>query len=449
MFQNILIIDDNPSILTALQMLVQTKFHQVFTLRSPSSLISTLQRENIDVVLLDMNYTAKVNTGNEGIFWLNEILKFDSDISVIMITAYGDIDLAVRAVKNGAFNFILKPWDNDKLLATIHSAIQLRKSKLKNKSLKQEITPSTYQIIGKSAAMQSVLDMVNKVAKTDVNILITGENGTGKELIAKEIHRLSNRKNEIMLSIDMGSISETLFESELFGHKKGAFTDAVADRTGKFETANKGSLFLDEIGNLPMSLQAKMLRVLQERKITKVGDNKSIPIDVRLISATNRDLSKMIAEKNFREDLLYRIKTIQIHIPPLRERDNDIILLAEYFLNKYANKYGKTMPVLSNKAQKMLLHYAWPGNVRELQHQMERAIILSNDKIIRPEVLNLTQMPQKSELWFKMSLEEMEKSMILYWIGKEHNNMSAIAKKMGITRQTLYNKMKKYNINKQ
>jgi len=449
MFQNILIIDDNPSILTALQMLVQTKFHQVFTLRNPNSLMSTLQRENIDVILLDMNFNAGVNSGNEGIFWLNEILKFDPAISVIMITAYGDIDLAVRAVKNGAFNFILKPWDNDKLLATIHSAIQLRKSKLKNKSLKQEITPSTYQIIGKSAAMQSVIDMVNKVAKTEVNVLITGENGTGKELIAQEIHRLSNRKNEIMLSIDMGSISETLFESELFGHKKGAFTDAVADRTGKFEMAHKGSLFLDEIGNLPLPLQAKMLRVLQERKITKVGNNQPVSIDVRLISATNRDLNKMIAEKSFREDLLYRINTIQIHIPPLRERDNDIILLAVYFLKKYADKYAKPVPVLSHKVQKMLLNYAWPGNVRELQHQMERAIILSNDKILHPEILNLTKTSQKSELWHKMSLEEMEKTMILYWIGKEHNNMSAVAKKMGITRQTLYNKIKKYNLNRQ
>ena len=443
---HILIIDDNKSILTALQMLVQTEFEQVTTLENPNSLISTLQQNRIDVVLLDMNFNAGVNTGNEGIYWLNEIKKYDPDISVIMITAYGDVELAVRAVKEGAFNFILKPWDNHKLLATIHSAIQLRKSKQKNQHLTQELSMPAYEIIGKSQAMKEVMSIVEKVAKTDANILITGENGTGKELIAREIHRLSNRKNEIFLSVDMGSISESLFESELFGHKKGAFTDAVEDRTGKFETAHKGSLFLDEIGNLPMALQAKMLRVLQERSITRLGDNKAIPIDIRLISATNRNLQEMVAGKQFREDLLFRINTINIHLPPLREREEDILLLANYFLQKYARKYGKAVPKLSGKSQKALMMYNWPGNIRELQHQMEKAVILSDGQIIHPDVFALNQTPGSPEKWNKMTLEEMEKSMIEQCIRHENGNMSAVAKKLGITRQTLYNKLKKYGL---
>ena len=443
---HILIIDDNKSILTALQMLVQTEFEQVTTLENPNSLMSILRREKIDVILLDMNFNAGVNTGNEGIYWLNKIKKYDANISVIMITAYGDVELAVRAVKEGAFNFILKPWDNHKLLATIHSAIQLRKSKQKNHNLTQELSMPSYEIIGQSQAMKEVMNIVEKVAKTDANILITGENGTGKELIAREIHRLSNRKNEIFLSVDMGSISETLFESELFGHKKGAFTGAIEDRAGKFQTAHKGSLFLDEIGNLPVGLQAKLLRVLQERRIIRLGDNQSIPIDVRLISATNRNIQNMIAENQFREDLLFRINTINIHLPPLREREEDILLLAEYFLQKYARKYGKRIPKLSGKSRKALMKYTWPGNIRELQHQMEKAVILSDETIIRPEVFSLNPTPASPEKWNKMTLEEMEKAMIEQCIRNENANMSAVAKKLGITRQTLYNKLKKYGL---
>ncbi len=443
---HILIVDDNKSVLTALQMLVQTEFEQVYTLHNPGSLMTTLKRNKIDVVLLDMNFNAGINTGNEGIYWLNEIMKYDANISVIMITAYGDVSLAVRAVKEGAFNFILKPWDNHKLLATIHSAVKLRKSKQKNYSLTQELSLPTYEIIGKSEAMQKVMKMLRKVAATDANVLITGENGTGKELIAREIHRLSHRRKEILLNIDMGSISESLFESELFGHKKGAFTDAIEDRIGKLETADKGSVFLDEIGNLSLSLQAKMLRVLQDRTITKVGDNKVIPIDIRLIAATNRDINKMVTEKQFRQDLLYRINTINIHLPPLRERENDILLLANYFLNKYAQKYAKNQPKLSEKAQKVLMQYAWPGNIRELQHQMEKAIILSDEKWISSNLFSLNTSVQKHEKWNNLTLEEMEQSMIENCIKDENGNMSAVAKKLGITRQTLYNKLKKYGL---
>ena len=346
MKSKILILDDNRSVLTALEMLLQSEFDQIFTLKNPNSLISTIQEHAIDIVLLDMNFNAGVNNGNEGIYWLRQVQKYDPTISVIMITAYGDIELAVKAVKEGAFDFILKPWDNNKLISTIHASLKLRKSIIENASLlktthtlKQELKPSSQILIGQSEPMKQVMEMVKKVAVTDANILITGENGTGKELIAREIHRYSKRNQEIMLGVDMGAISETLFESELFGHTKGSFTDAKEDRIGKFEAANKGTLFLDEIGNLSLSLQAKMLTTLQNRTIIKLGSNTHIPIDIRLISATNKDLNAMIADGLFREDLLYRINTITIELPPLRNRGNDIALLAEFFLFKYANKY--------------------------------------------------------------------------------------------------------------
>ena len=454
MNKKILIVDDNKSVLTALEMLVQTEFDDIYTLSNPNSIISTIQEHNIDVVLLDMNFHTSVNTGNEGIYWLNEIMKYDDTIIVIMITAYGDIELAVKAVKEGAFNFILKPWENNKLLSTLHSAIKLRKSNLENNSLKkvsenlkQEITQTNYQIIGQSSSMVEVLDVVHKVAGTDANILITGENGTGKELIAQEIHRLSKRKGEILLSVDVGSISENLFESELFGHKKGAFTDAKYERIGKIEAANKGSLFLDEIANIPLSLQAKLLNVIQNRTITKIGDNKAIPVDIRLICATNKNLENMVEKGSFRADLLYRINTIKIELPPLRERDNDIILLAEFFLDKYSKKYDKQGLKISKKAKRKLLKYNWPGNVRELQHSVEKAVILSENSILDDTNFTLNQQPKIINKSFQnLTLEEMEKIMITNCIDKEKGNMSNVAKKLGITRQTLYNKLKKYGI---
>ncbi len=454
MSNNILIVDDKKSVLTALEMLIQTEFDEVITLNNPKSLISTIEQNNVDIVLLDMNFTAGINNGNEGIFWLNEILKFDSSIIVIMITAYGDVELAVKAVKKGAFDFILKPWDNNKLISTLHASLKLRKSKLKTTSLqkttnnlKREINPSNYRLIGQSNAMLKVMEMVKKVAVTDANILITGENGTGKELIAREIHKYSKLQNEILLSVDMGAISETLFESELFGHKKGSFTDAKEERIGKFETANNGTIFLDEIGNLSLQLQAKILTVLQNRKVTKLGDNLAIPIKIRLISATNKDIDTMIVDGLFREDLLYRINTIHIELPPLRERENDVILLAEFYLDKYSRKYDKGRLKISEKAKRKLLKYKWPGNVRELQHSIEKAVILSDNSILNEDSFSLNQNTsnQKNNLE-NLTIEEMEKELIINCIETEKGNMSIVSKKLGITRQTLYNKLKKYNL---
>jgi len=453
MNNKILIVDDKKSVLTALEMLVQTEFEEVFTISNPNILISTIESENIDIVLLDMNFRAGINSGNEGMFWLKKIQKLDLNIVVIMITAHGDVELAVRAVKEGAFNFILKPWDNNKLLSSLHSAMQLRKSRVENtilknseSNLKKELSLSNYNLIGQSKPMLEVLDLVKKVAKTDANILITGENGTGKELIAREIHKNSLRNNEILLSVDMGAISDSLFESELFGHKKGSFTDAKQDRIGKFETANIGTIFLDEIGNLSLSLQAKILSVLQNRTVTKLGDNIPLSIDIRLISATNRDIEKMIAEENFREDLLYRINTIKIELPPLRERGDDIILMAEFYLEKYSNKYGKTELKISKKAKRKLLKYNWPGNVRELQHSIEKAVILSDGNILHDYNFSLNQNLTQNMKLKNLTIEEMEKKMILACIDNEKGNMSAVSKKLGITRQTLYNKLNKYGI---
>ncbi len=454
MKSNILILDDNKSVLTALEMLLQTEFDHVFTLNNPNNLISTIQKRNIDVVLLDMNFKAGINSGNEGIYWLHQIQKYDSTISVIMITAYGDIELAVKAVKEGAFDFILKPWDNNKLISTLHASMKLRKSKIENASLlkathtlKQELKPTSQTLIGQSKPMRRVMEMVKKVAVTDANIFITGENGTGKELIAGEIHRYSKRNKEIMLAVDMGAISETLFESELFGHTKGSFTDANEDRIGKFEAANKGTLFLDEIGNLSLSLQAKMLTTLQNRTIIKLGSNIQIPVDIRLITATNKDINSMISDGLFREDLLYRINTITIELPPLRDRGNDILLIAEFYLSKYAIKYDKYGLKINQNAMRKLLKYKWPGNVRELQHTVERAVILADDKVLNEDSFSLNEHTKnlKRDLQ-NITIEEMEKEMILDRTHNEKGNMSAVAKNLGITRQTLYNKLKKYGI---
>ncbi|MDO9510412.1 MAG: sigma-54 dependent transcriptional regulator [Bacteroidales bacterium] len=454
MKSNILILDDNHSVLTALEMLLQTEFENVFCLKNPNILISTLQQQDIDIVLLDMNFKAGMNTGNEGIYWLNQIQEHDPSISVVMITAYGDIELAVKAVKEGAFDFVLKPWDNNKLISTLHAAIKLRKSKMENISLlktthalKQELKSNSQKIIGQSESMRKVMEMVRKVAVTDANVFITGENGTGKELIAHEIHNYSKRSKEVMLSVDMGAISESLFESELFGHSKGSFTDAKEDRTGKFEAAHKGTLFLDEIGNLSLSLQAKILTAVQNRTIIKVGSNTPVPIDIRLISATNRDLKPMISNGQFREDLLYRINTITIELPPLRDRGSDILLLAEFYLQKYASKYDKYGLKISQKAMQKLMDYKWPGNIRELQHSIEKAVILAEDKVLNEFSFNLTDnsnVPDKT--LSNKTIEKMEKEMILNSINKEKGNISAVAKSLGITRQTLYNKLKKHNI---
>jgi len=447
----ILILDDNKSVLTALEMLLQTEFDDVFTLQNPNGLLTTIQQHHIDVVLLDMNFKAGINTGNEGIYWLHQIQELDPTISVVMITAFGDVALAVKAVKEGAIDFILKPWDNNKIISTLHASLKLRKIKLENEklvktsnTLKHELKPASQSIIGQSEAMKKVMEMVRKVAVTDANIFISGENGTGKELIAREIHRHSKRNNEVMISVDMGAISESLFESELFGHTKGSFTDAREDRIGKFETADKGTLFLDEIGNLPLSLQAKLLTSIQNRTIIKVGSNISVPIDIRLISASNKDLNMMVKDGLFREDLLYRINTITIEVPPLRERGNDLVLIAEFYLHKYGIKYDKPGLTINDKTIHKFLKYSWPGNVRELQHCIEKAVILSDTKVISDDnfSLNGTNSNHKNDFQDK-TIEEMENEMILASIAREKGNLSAVAKKLGISRPTLYKKLKK------
>ncbi|NHF59914.1 sigma-54-dependent Fis family transcriptional regulator [Flavobacteriaceae bacterium TP-CH-4] len=446
----ILVVDDNKSVLSALEILLQFEYKSVSTLSNPNQIPSFKDLRDIDIVLLDMNFSAGVNTGNEGLFWLREIKKKVPGISVIMMTAYGAVDLAVQALKEGAADFVLKPWNNDKLLATVKSAYALRKSrkeidqlKQQENNLKQVINQNKEYIIGNSRALHAVLGLVRKVAKTEVNVLITGENGTGKELIARELHRQSLRNGEVFISVDMGSISENLFESELFGHMKGAFTDAKEDRAGKFEAANKGTLFLDEIGNLSLQTQAKLLSAIQNKIIVRVGSNRPIPVDIRLVCATNENLDQMVADGLFREDLLYRINTIQVEVPPLRERQGDILLLADFYLNKFKSKYGKQGLRMNQDAQDKLLAYAWPGNVRELLHTIERAVILSEGNVLKPNDFPLHVKASITLDSGPTTLEEMELLMILNALDQHEGNYSAAADQLGISRQTLYNKMKK------
>jgi DNA-binding NtrC family response regulator len=447
---NILVVDDNKSILSALEILLTPEFGEVTTLSNPNQIHSELKKKEYNLVLLDMNFSAGVHTGNEGIYWLGRIRETIPDVSVVMITAYGDIDTAVRALKAGASDFILKPWDNEKLLATLRLVIQLSLSKKEVKQLKEreselkrEMNREPKNIIGSSPQILNVLKLAGKVAKTDANVLITGENGAGKEQIAQEIHRLSGRANELLVSVDMGSLTESLFESELFGHVKGAFTDAREDRQGKFEIAHKGTLFLDEIGNLSFHLQAKLLAAIENRQITRVGANKLIPIDIRLVCATNKNLEKMVKDGLFREDLLYRINTIQIELPPLRERGTDIIILAEFFLRKYIHKYNKPELKINQQALDKLMRYSWPGNIRELQNTIEKAVILSEKEVIRPEDLYLRPSEEIKSTDTIATLEEMERKMIRIAIEKNNGNLTVAAEQLGITRQTLYNKLKK------
>jgi DNA-binding NtrC family response regulator len=447
---NILIVDDNKSILSALEIFLTPEFQTVTPISDPNRIPTELRKKEYNLVILDMNFNAGINTGNEGIYWLGRIKESNPEISVVMITAYGDIELTVKALKMGATDFFLKPWDNNKLLATLKSALQLNWSKKevsqlkeKEKGLKTEINREQKFIVGSSPQLMHMLNLVRKVAKTDANILITGENGTGKELIAYEIHRLSERSQEILVSVDMGAITETLFESELFGHVKGAFTDARENRPGKFEVANKGSLFLDEIGNLSFHLQAKLLAAIQNRRISRIGSNQTIPIDIRLICATNKKLESMVHEGLFREDLLYRINTIQIEVPPLRERGNDVLVLTDFFLKKYSWKYNKPSLKINQQAQEKLLKYSWPGNIRELQHTIEKAVILSEGNVLKADDFFMKPVFSGRTNETELTLEEMEKHMINSAIEKNNGNLSAAADQLGITRQTLYNKIKK------
>jgi len=447
---SILVVDDNRSILSALEILLVPEFGEVTLLSNPNQIISELTRKDYNLVILDMNFTAGIKSGNEGIFWLGKIRESNPDISVVMITAYGDIDTAVRALKAGACDFIVKPWDNEKLLATLKLAIQLNLSKKevnhlrrRETELKNVLIPEGRHIIGSSPSIMHVMNLVRKVAKTDANILITGENGTGKELIAREIHRLSGRSKELMISVDMGAITETLFESELFGHVKGAFTAARENRQGKFELAHGGTLFLDEIGNLSFHLQAKLLAALENRQVTRIGSNEPIPVDIRLICATNRNIDSMVSEGLFREDLLYRINTIHIELPPLRERGKDIIVLSEFFLRKYSNKYNKGNLRINQQALDKMMDYSWPGNIRELQNTIEKAVILSDTAVIKPEDLYLRPASKSIAFDSIVTLGDMEQKMIAMAIEKNNGNLTAAAEQLGITRQTLYNRLKK------
>ncbi|MFA5649311.1 MAG: sigma-54 dependent transcriptional regulator [Bacteroidales bacterium] len=451
---NVLIVDDNKNVLVALEMLLTSEFDRVHCISNPNLLLSELQNQRYNLVLLDMNFKAGVNTGNEGIYWLQRIKENQPHISVVLITAYGDVELAVKALKAGATDFVLKPWDNPKLIATVRSALQLNLSKMEIDGLKQKekdlimsMNRESKQIIGQSVAITEVLRTVDKVAKTNTNILVTGENGTGKELVARRIHNMSARNNELMVTVDMGAISETLFESELFGHVKGAFTDARDNRMGKFEMANGGTLFLDEIANLPLKLQSKLLVVLQNREVTRLGSNQPTPIDIRLICATNKNLGELVYSGQFREDLLYRINTIQIEVAPLRQRKDDIMPLAEYFLKKYSEKYGKLSLSITQQAKDKLMEYSWPGNIRELEHTIEKAVIMGESgKLKVADFFSYSSVGVQADTNV-MKLEEMEEKMISLAIEKNTGNIKAAASQLGITRQTLYNKMRKYGLN--
>lgn len=444
--KRILIVDDNDAILQALEWLLTDTFGEITTLTHPKQLPFLLQQNPFDLVLLDMNFSPGARTGNEGLFWLREIKNLFPDICVVLMTAYGDVELAVHALKEGATDFVVKPWTNEKLLSTLSDALKMVQTQ--KKSHQKERNPShsedrEFDLIGSSPIWKQLMEVVKKVARTDASILITGEHGTGKELIAQEIHRLSKRNSMKMVNLDMGAISELLFESELFGHVKGAFTDAREDRMGKFEQANASTLFLDEIGNLPLHLQSKLLVALQRREVFKVGANVPIPIDIRLISATNSRLSELIAERKFREDLLFRINTIQLEVPPLRDRGNDILLLAEHFMNLYSVKYERKSLTISEKAKIALLNYIWPGNVRELQHVMEKTVILSDPTELLIDDFGFPIRPNNASL--PLTLEEMEQKMIAEALERHEGNYSAAARQLGITRQTLYNKLKKGN----
>jgi DNA-binding NtrC family response regulator len=450
----ILIVDSDRESCRSLERVARGVFDDVTTIITPNRISEILRKKQVDVVLLDTNFTSAVKNGNEGLFWLREILSTDDNISVVIVTATDDIDLAVTAIREGAVDYIMKPCDDARLLATLNIALQLNQTrneavllKRDNRHLKDVINSAGERIIrGASPTMIRVMDIVRKVASTDANVLVTGENGTGKELIAREIHRLSRRADELMVSVDMGSLTETLFESELFGHVRGAFTDAREDRIGKIEAANGSTLFLDEIGNLSMRSQAKLLSVLQNRYIVRVGSNRHIPVDVRLVCATNCDIVKMVSEGKFREDLLYRINTIIIDVPPLRDRVDDIPVLANHFLKEQSERYDRKGMKISIPALEKLTNYSWPGNVRELQHAMEKAVIMSDSLILKPSDFTFSTASAAKSPQGDVTLAEMEKRVISDSLIKYSYNISTVAEKLGITRQTLYNKISKYDL---
>jgi two-component system, NtrC family, response regulator HydG len=449
----ILMIDDDEDVLLAAKMLLKKQSHHVIIEKNPKKIPFLLNNDSYDVILLDMNFSKDITSGKEGFFWLDEIIKHDPTSVVILITAFGDVEMAVRALKQGATDFILKPWQNEKLIATIATAIKLKQSynevdKLKKakEMLEEQISKPFAEIIGKSQAIQEVFTLTDKVAKTDANVLILGENGTGKELIARAIHQRSPRKDNSFVSVDMGAITETLFESELFGHKKGAFTDAREDRPGRFELANRGTLFLDEIGNLSLSLQGKLLSVLQSRQVTRVGSNHAQPIDIRLICATNMPLHKMVQEGTFRQDLLYRINTVEVRVPPLCERVDDIPLLAQHYLSYYAKKYHKLVKLITPEAMDRLKRYAWPGNIRELQHAIERAVIMTDSDTLQESDFLLSRSITSGATNNTLNLDEVERTAIAKALQMHNGNISKAADELGLTRASLYRRMEKYGL---
>ena len=444
----ILVVDDNSGIRTALKLLLPMHFTQVELISSPNELVSRMADFRPDVVLLDMNFHTDINTGNEGLFWLSEIKKRCPDIEVVLFTAYADIQLAVEGMKRGAFDFIVKPWDNEKLVDTLKAAYSHRMKEVGPGEM--NVPASSLKMLwGKGQAMSGIRRTVEKIAPTDATVLITGENGTGKDVLAGEIHRMSERSLKQMISVDAGALTETLFESELFGHVKGAFTDAHADHTGKFEQADGGTLFLDEIGNIPLHLQAKLLRVLQNRAVTRVGDTRSIPIDIRLICATNKDLEKMVRDGEFREDLYYRINTMHLHLPALREREDEIVPLAEMFIRKYSERYRREVSGLSPEAKEKLKSYRWSGNIRELQNCIEKAVILSEGSTLTTADLQLApsqEIAESETISGEETLEMAEEKAIRAAMNRFGGNLSMVAKALDISRPTLYAKLKKYNI---
>ena len=449
----ILIIDDNEDVLFALNLLLEPYVEQIRVTTQPERIEHFMESYVPDVILLDMNFRRDAISGQEGFFWLEKIKKADPDAVVLFITAYADTEKAVRAIKAGATDFIPKPWEKEKLLATLSAALKLRESRTEVRSLKRQVAAlessdeEGFEIIGESNAMQEIFATIEKLRHTDANILILGENGTGKDLVARALYHHSPRNGQVFVGIDLGSIPESLFESELFGFEKGAFTDAKKSKAGRMEVATNGTLFLDEIGNLSLPMQSKLLTAIEKRQINRLGSTQAVPIDVRLICATNADIRQLVDEGNFRQDLLYRINTIEIHIPPLRERGNDIILLAEYFLQRYARKYKKDMRGLTREAKNKLLKYAWPGNVRELQHTIERAVILGDGSLLKPENFLFHASPkQRKEEEMILNLEQLERQTIEKAMKLSEGNISRAAEYLGITRFALYRKLEKLGL---
>jgi DNA-binding NtrC family response regulator len=451
----ILIVDDNEDILFALRLLLKPTAEKVETISNPEKIPSLLADNEWDVILLDMNFTKDAISGQEGYNWLKKILSIDPNAVVVFITAYGDAEKAVRAIKEGATDFVLKPWQNEKILATINSAIKLRRSKAEAEGLRQKqrqisavLDQPFTDFIGNSEEMMQVFNTIKKVAGTDANILILGENGTGKELVARALYRNSHLRDEVFISVDLGSIAETLFESELFGHEKGAFTDARQMKQGRFEIASGGTLFLDEIGNLTPQMQTKLLTIIERREVTRVGSNKPIPIDVRLICATNNNIHNDVDDGRFRQDLLYRINTVEIHLPPLRDRSGDLLLLADHFIKIYSRKYKKNVKGLLSSSLKKLQQYHWPGNVRELQHAIERAVIMADGDMLSPDdfILSSTQKKSGDLEISNYNLDEIEKTIIQKVLKQHQGNISQAAQDLGLTRTSLYRRMEKHGL---